>query len=628
VETEGPLMRRFTPHILTFLLVVLLLCVSLTQSLHSREFLIDTGGIDDNAVIDAFRNLGDDLSGMLQEGPAADRPARAMFGSFYFETDSDNRLFWYAGEVWGWLQVHTDLSTGEFSWQPDDANAIVYSDANRYLKANTDYLRTALAGGQKGLVIYGAGMPTDATTGIGATSRQLRLLNEGDYAIVMATAFSDTAAHRPIVWLDRARGSDATQAPVLSGDGLSQIRTSGWYDDTNTANAATTSVEAAENWSGTNQGARVKHSVRRTGATTLDEICRLEDQQLLLSQDGTESKVSLAWLTDTGTGFFLNATDNIGVAMNLIRRYQLGYRFFLSEYDYAGTAYWQIDNASTNAAATSLLQIMTSSANDSLLRFQTNDANWWAFGQDYSNSDKLVWAAGSYLGSTDRMRLDRNGVAWLYPHATSLTTDGELAADGTNKAFRQYIGSTNSRITSVQATPLSSDTTVNTSSGDYGPANAASVTISSDLMVAGNVFKVVAAGVSAIRNITNPPPDGDATIGLRIESTDIVEKTFITPPTYTDENYITWMFEAYLTVRSSTSLEVTLAKMTYDDGAQAIAPWPFKGRTATMILGGHDGNVTTSGNVTIGIRWEATDCNPDDFSYLTIRKLNVGLEHT
>jgi len=77
------------------------------------KFLVSTRGIGDNATVDAFSRMADTFTAMLQEGPFADIPARAEFGANYFETDGDNRLFWFAGESHGWLQIHTDLSTGD-----------------------------------------------------------------------------------------------------------------------------------------------------------------------------------------------------------------------------------------------------------------------------------------------------------------------------------------------------------------------------------------------------------------------------------------------------------------------------------------------------------------------------------
>jgi hypothetical protein len=184
-----------------------------------------------------------------------------------------------------------------------DENCVVFTDEYGIPRTDEGFFKVELSSGNQGVLIYGAGMGDTPTTGLGADNRPLRLVNQGQYVVVMLTTWSDTAAHRPILWFERGRGDETTKAAVQNNDNLAQIRASGYYNASSIATGFILSVEAAENWSGSAQGTRAVFSVRRTGTTTLDNILTLENQQVRFDQDGTAAKPAAAFSSETNLGW-------------------------------------------------------------------------------------------------------------------------------------------------------------------------------------------------------------------------------------------------------------------------------------------------------------------------------------
>jgi len=208
---------------------------------------------------------------------------------------------------------------------------------------------------------------------------------------------------------------------------------------------------------------------------------------------------------------------------------------------------------------------------------------------------------------------------------TDPSNEGEVIAHGNHHVLAVYLGSTRQYTASLQDDALIADDTTFTTGGALAATNLTTRTLASPLNYPGNVFRVVARGVAFINPLASPNPAAVLTLSLRIESTDVCEESW-TYPAGGNQAWIAWMFEADCVVRSTTTLEVTMAKLTCQDWS--ADPWAggYDFDSADIIIGTYDGNVATAGAIDTHVRATIVSASGGDTSYVTVRTHQIGPE--
>ncbi len=291
--------------------------------------------------------------------------------------------------------------------------------------------------------------------------------------------------------------------------------------------------------------------------------------------------------------------------------------YLSNNWDFAnGVRPWTIVTTGTAA-----LRIRTRSAGGSIA-LMTNDADsaplvrWYVDGPGslLPGADNAYPIGSATLGALALYLSDAN--------TTAPSAEGEIRAHGTQKAFEGYLGG-QLQILSSLIYCRTADVTVYSSGGTLAEQDIDAFVIPAALLVAGNTFTVVVEG----RALTVPRAGGSGILGIKLtlEGTDLVVLTdgVSAGP---NSQFSLFRFEASITVRSTTQLEVTMPRLTYHAIEGGGIPWPATLVIPTIYAGGQAAPVIASGAATIAMRGSFSTVNTGDTSHIVVHKFNVAME--
>ena len=310
----------------------------------SRFAGIAYDGIRDAAARQAFRRLSEVMGNMFLTGAAADRPSSARLGAFYVCQDGDNQVYWYAGPAIGWLQIHSDNSSGVPSVLHEKLSDLLggaASDHYHITGAEHTALLSNYPWGAGGVIYVGSGPVLavdasnflwDATTGtlcVGTTDSigsqsVLHAVREGMNYLTLTTYTSDHIFWRSAFRFRRAGGSEESPTAIGSGYWIGQLRGEG-HDGSGFQAAGGIRLIAdpsGANWTGSDRGAYWSFYGVKPATTSQIELLRLRNGQVQLP-GGSASLPALAWWNSAGMGFYRLADNEIGVTLSAAKNFWL-----------------------------------------------------------------------------------------------------------------------------------------------------------------------------------------------------------------------------------------------------------------------------------------------------------------
>lgn len=123
--------------------------------------------------------------------------------------------------------------------------------------------------------------------GVVISGGAFKFVRENGAVAAVGEVYSDTASHRPQFIFRRARGTEASPTPVISGNLLFNINSYAQHTagSGNTSNQGRISSIATENWSSTNKGLEWTFEGTDTGSAAKEEWVTLKDSRLNVVAD-------------------------------------------------------------------------------------------------------------------------------------------------------------------------------------------------------------------------------------------------------------------------------------------------------------------------------------------------------